>query len=146
MRSALIYLGLVGGPILGLLGILEAGKRLVPPPSIGGVWVVQEPLGGELARCLGPGIRLEIEQSGVRAQVTLDSLRTVVNVELRADSIAGLGPAPAGGGCPGGTLSLRAKLEGDGAMPREMTGALALADCPACSPATFRASRLPRPR
>ena len=145
MRSALLYLVLVGGPLLVLLGILQAGAAIVPPPSIGGTWSIEEPLPGEIGRCVGSPASLEISQSGVRAEALLTPARVGVPVELRADSIVGIAKRAGGGDCLGSRISVAASVAGDERAPRELSGILTLADCGACVPAPFRAVRVARP-
>jgi len=52
MRSILLYLVLVGIPLIGLLGILEAGEHIVPPPLGGGR------MGGRRKECPGGPARM----------------------------------------------------------------------------------------
>jgi len=69
---------LVGVPVLCLFGILEMGKGIAAPPSIGGEWTVQfDPAancGGALARLRQPA--LSISQSGRGALITLNDGRS----------------------------------------------------------------------
>jgi hypothetical protein len=143
MRSVWVYVLLVGAPLVVLLGILEAGEKLVAPPSIGGGWRIEEPLMGDVARCLGGGVQLEIAQSGVRARVELGQAGAIA-VELRGDSIRGVGRPSAIDRCPGGRVLVAARLTGPPSMPGVMTGTIALPECAACAPSPFRATRLPR--
>ena len=142
MRSLLVYVVFVGLPLLILLGLLEAGKGLVPPPSIGGRWRLQDSLVGELGRCLGSDPELDVEQSGVRAQVRIAPAGVVVPIELADGSIAGSSRRLSEDACGNGTLTLHAELPGEEPIPGVMTGTLALTDCDACAPAQFRATRL----
>jgi hypothetical protein len=68
------YLLLVGVPVLGLLGILEAGRTIPAPPSISGDWNIEF---DAKASCLsGPSAlrqpALSISQSGTQALITLN--------------------------------------------------------------------------
>lgn len=137
MRAVLLYALLVGGPVLGLLGILEAGERLVPPRSVGGSWSVELPRGG--ARCVAATERMVVAQSGARAQVELVPVGIVIPVEVRGDSVAGGGPIRSDA-CPGARLLLAARISGENAL----SGMLALVGCPGCAPVPFEAARLPR--
>ena len=40
MKSVVIYLILVGIPIAGVVGVLQAGRHITPPPYVGGTWAV----------------------------------------------------------------------------------------------------------
>ena len=69
------YLLLVGVPVLGLLGILEAGRGIPAPPSIGGEWTLEFDLAAHCATPPGAILRqpaFNISQSGTEALVTLD--------------------------------------------------------------------------
>lgn len=68
------YLLLVGVPVMGLLGILEAGRAIRAPLSVAGEWTLEfDPA----ARCAnGPAgllqSALNISQSGTQALITLN--------------------------------------------------------------------------
>jgi hypothetical protein len=89
------YLVLVGIPVLGLLGILQAGRRVHAPLSIGGDWTVEFAAAEGCAN--GPaGLRqpaLNISQSGTEALITLNDGHattmeaTVDNATLAAKSL-----------------------------------------------------------
>jgi hypothetical protein len=74
------YLLMVGVPILGLLGILEAGRRITAPPAIGGDWrVAFDPAANCASGIAGLGQpALSISQSGTEALVTLNDGRGTV--------------------------------------------------------------------
>jgi hypothetical protein len=139
MRPVLAYLLLVGGPLLVLLGILRTGGSLVAPPSIGGTWLIYGPTAGEVGRCLGTGASLEISQSGVRSEAVLRPAGAGLHIQLRGDRIVGAGGPTAG--CGDSRIALAGQLEGGAAIPGTMTGTLTLADCAACTPLAFRATR-----
>ena len=70
MRPVLLYLVLVGIPVLGILGLLQVGQTLSPPISLAGTWNAQLSLPSQLDSAAGdplmdPGpILLNISQSG----------------------------------------------------------------------------------
>jgi hypothetical protein len=74
------YLLLVGVPLLGLLGILEAGRGIRAPLSIGGEWMFEFDRAAPCAT--GPaGLRqpgLIISQSGIDALITLNDDRPTI--------------------------------------------------------------------
>ena len=147
MRPLLLYLGLVGAPLLGLFAILEAGKKIVPPRSIGGEWEVEEAFSRESASlCLGPEFArqplvLHIAQSGTRAELSFgDRERLTLSAVLRGDSLVADGDAPAGTVCPTGTLGLRARLLGEGGAER-LSGVLTRVGCEECGGTPFTALR-----
>jgi hypothetical protein len=64
IRSALLYIILVGMPALGMLAVLRVGRSLKPPASFGGNWRVET---GPDSICVGAQpdtFQLVIEQSG----------------------------------------------------------------------------------
>jgi len=109
---------MVGVPVLGLLGILEAGRGLAAPVSIGGEWAIRF---DRAPNCRVPAV-LNISQSGREATVTLGDGRL-----LRAT-------------LDGATLSaasLRAAISGKPAS-RGMAGSL---DVDRCGSLAFHAVR-----
>jgi hypothetical protein len=148
MKTVLIYVLLVGAPLLGLLGILRAGERIVPPRHVGGEWAVEPALAAALlAACPdlvfpAAGPTLDVSQSGTRAVVTLnDSAATTLDARLDGVALA----AATGEGspaCGGRGLRLAATLREDPGPPR-LDGALTVPGCPSCAPVPLRAARLP---
>src|SRR5687767_11211850 len=148
MRSLMLYVALVGGPLLVLLAIFQAGDGLVPPRSVGGSWDLAAPIVGPIAACAGAGpsgaADVRIIQSGVWLVVRLgadDGLQLAA--ELDGAQLTGRAATRAAPGCPGGRLELRAILDADAAR---ISGTLALADCAACGEVPFQARRRPEPR
>jgi hypothetical protein len=79
MRLALLYLSLVGLPILGVLGILRLGEALMPPVSIGGAWNIEvnprdvdDSACGDLLSAPVPPF-LTISQSGPHLRLSLNN-------------------------------------------------------------------------
>jgi hypothetical protein len=76
VRSVLLYLLLVGTPLLGVFELLRIGQRLTPPISVAGTWTVERSatdfsvVPNERPR-LGPTI-LTITQSGPHLVVVLN--------------------------------------------------------------------------
>jgi len=76
MRVVLLYLGLVGLPVLGILGLLQVGQTLSAPISLAGTWNAQLSPKSE-ATAAGPGLLprpmvLTITQSGSDVIVVFD--------------------------------------------------------------------------
>ena len=143
MRSVLLYLLLVGAPAALLLAILNAGRGLQAPPSVGGGWGLESagaPAG------TGP-VRLDVTQSGEHVEVRIDSAVSLRG-RLRGDSIVALADASRAGdgaGCaPARATGFRARVDG-GAGAARMTGTLAYADPRRCPSIRVTAARLPRP-
>jgi hypothetical protein len=120
------YLLLVGVPVLGLLGILEAGRGISAPLSIGGDWAIElDPA----ARCANSpaGLRqpaLSISQSGTQALITLnDGHATTLDATVQGATLAAGSLTAAISGKPGERV-LEGTMNFDG-----------------CAPVTFRAVR-----
>ncbi|HMG74276.1 MAG TPA: hypothetical protein VK582_12310 [Pyrinomonadaceae bacterium] len=81
MKPILLYLILVGLPILGIFGLLRAGQKLSAPISLSGTWSTQLDL--ESLPCssvrdprIHPGLTtLSITQSGPHVFLTFDNIR-----------------------------------------------------------------------
>ena len=133
MKTLLLYLALVGLPLLGVSGILRAGSGLVAPPSFGGTWALATAdAPGGCARPAGP---LRVTQSGRRAQVTLGAVAAGADVDGRR--LRTRGAVATAGPCAG----WRVEAEGvGGPVPEALTGRLVPEGC-ACAPVPFRASR-----
>ncbi|MCC6642500.1 MAG: hypothetical protein IT386_15175 [Deltaproteobacteria bacterium] len=151
MKIVLLYLVLVGLPVLGVVGILRLGGRLGAPPDIGGVWRAEI---APAAQLVPPCVELapdapafDVEQSGVHADVTLnDPARTRLEAILRgtrlwgrAASLPMLGTARAA--CPQAPLELAADFIMDGRVA-QLAGQLWAGGCAACAPVSFRAERV----
>ena len=113
------YILMVGAPVLGLLGILEAGRTIAAPPSIGGEWTLQFDAGPQ---CAGIPASLNISQSGPAATITLNDGRTI---QARVDGVTLSGE------------SLRVSIAGK-AGSRTLIGVLSLNGC---GPVAFHAIR-----
>ena len=148
MKTILIYVLLVGAPLLGLLGILRAGERIVPPRHVGGGWAAEPALAAALrAACPdlvfpAAGPALDVSQSGTRAVVTLnDPAATALDARLDGDALTAA-TEEGSAACGGRGLRLAATLREDADAPR-LDGALSVPGCPSCAPVRFRAARLP---
>lgn len=117
---------LVGSPVLGLLGILEAGRGIRAPLAIAGEWTVVFDSG---ARCAADpaGPRqpaLSISQSGTQASITWnDGHATMFEANVQGTTLTA-GP-------------LRATIAGQPGA-RTLEGTMNLAGC---GPLAFRAVR-----
>jgi hypothetical protein len=146
MKSLVLYLVLVGSPLLGLLGILRAGERIVPPRLMGGEWELEPSVVHEgLATCFEQGSGDEswsVSQSGTRAEILLPSRpRLRMSGEIRGDSLVGTAIDGRTSICPLGLMRIRAELrESEGA--EFLHGTLSRDDCAPCSPMPFVARRI----
>ena len=146
LKTTVIYLCLVGPPFLGLVGILQVGKGITPPRSIGGEWELDDASRQEAA---GPchGIvfdkqpTLKVSQSGLHAEVIFaDKAQTRLDVQIDAERISGRG-GPAAGSCDQ-PLTLEARLDQTGPEAR-IIGTLERRGCSGCPAAHLRAARRP---
>jgi len=116
---------LVGVPVLGLFGILEAGRSLAAPPSVSGDWTVEFDSAANcagLARLRQPA--LTISQSGTEARITLnDGRATTLEASINESSLT--------------AKSLTAAITGKAAQ-RVLEGKVEL---DGCGPVAFRAVR-----
>jgi hypothetical protein len=149
MKSVLLYLVLVGTPLLGLLGIIEAGERLTPPQSVGGDWQLAD----ESARALagwcaaGPVARppttLTVSQSGTYLELAFDGRpKRSLSARLDGDAITGAFALPDWASCPGHRALLRARVGDGDRMIATLRGDAA---CPGCPALQLEATRRPPP-
>jgi hypothetical protein len=147
----LAYVALVVLPLVGLAGILRAGRSLTAPVSIDGLWAVRLdaaqidslPCGKALAA--GPNQTIAIAQSGrtfvlsfpsgpkLTALGTLDGANLQVSVMWPAES--------SDSSCAGGSpLSLLANVDRK-VDANLLTGTLSAPNCQSCGSVGFRAER-----
>ena len=137
MRSVVLYFLLVGVPVLGVLGMLRLGERIVATPAVGGTWQVE---GGAL--CAVPERTFRVEQSGTFLRVLLPG-----RVGLPARLARGMLSADGGArsdispGCRNGDVRLRARV-GAG-VPDRIEGMVGVPGCAGCPMAAFAAVRVP---
>jgi hypothetical protein len=146
----LAYILLVAVPVVGLIGVLKSGRKLVAPISIDGQWKLQVdpvrlaalPCGKALADSTDAA--LAISQSGKNFTLSLSNgPRSSGSGQLDNETIkASIAPSPewAGqAGCGAGReLTLLATVD-PRANPRSLAGWLSVADCPSCDSVEFRA-------
>jgi len=117
------YLLLVGVPVLGLLGILEAGRGIPAPLSIGGDWTLEFDPAAQCAT--GPsGLRqpaLNISQSGTGALITVnDGHTTMLEATISGATLTAKSPAAtiaASIAGKSGARTLEGKMNFDGCGP-----------------------------
>ena len=141
VKSALLYLALVGLPTLGVLGVIRLGGLITPPPAVGGTWRME----GRGAACVVPGDGVfEIVQSGEFLHVAVpgrvDLPGRLVRGTLRAEGGARDEVSP---GCARGAVALRARV-GQGVSER-IEGTIGVPGCDGCPPEAFTAVRVVAP-
>lgn len=152
-KLLVVYLFLVGIPLVGLLAILRAGERLTPPQSVGGSWKLEadfSSLANKACRDLLSNVKqpfLSISQSGPSVALALNNAqRTTLPGTLRNSSIsAGVEPTTGPADNAADCIDTRAiRLQADIAKEagqRILIGTLSIAGCPSCTPVPFRAQR-----
>ena len=127
MRVALLYVALVGLPVVGLLAVLHAGQRLEAPPDVGGVWRVAR--GGACG--LQEGDTFEIAQSGQYLSVELPR-RPAMGGRLTGGVLRARGGARASSapGCASGPLAFEALTAEP--VPRQLRGRVGVPGCAGC--------------
>jgi len=117
---------MVGVPVLGLLGILEAGRGIAAPLSISGDYPIEyEPA----AKCASLPASLNISQSGTQALITLNNGQaTALDATVTGATLT--------------SKNLTAAISGS-AGQRAIEGRMNVAGC---APVAFRAVRQSRKR
>ncbi|HEX8299802.1 MAG TPA: hypothetical protein VF594_11640, partial [Rubricoccaceae bacterium] len=87
MKSALLYIILVGLPLLGVFAVLRLGEAAEAPPAVGGEWRVVEG-----AQCAVPDSTIRIEQSGKYVHVLIAG-RAEMTARIAGDALAADGGA-----------------------------------------------------
>jgi|GEM_PF-2719768 len=146
MKTILVYMVLVGVPLLGLLGILRAGERMVPPRHVGGAWEIADSSATGLQSLCpglgfpGMGAAIDVSQSGTRARVVLnDSLATPLDARIEGLMLTAR-PEREAGAYAGRELRLAAALD-TLADPMALRGTVSVAGCDACPTVPFHAVR-----
>lgn len=151
MKTAILYLVLVGLPTLGVLGVLRAGQSLTPPVSVSGLWNVEistqaagnSPCGEQFDK--SEILSLSIKQSGTHL---------LFSFEKKKINLAGEIDGPNGGAAAvrlsaatasedagqADAVRLRATAERE-ARPERLHGSLSFARCPAGTEVSFIATR-----
>jgi len=145
-RFIIAYILLVGVPLLGLGGVLKAGRHLRAPISIDGTWKVEtranhaaaQPCDQAIASLLNSS--LVVSQSGKALELTLNGTsKTTVAAELDGSELRASVGARAGCSAEQPVM-LMASIDPK-AEPKSLTGSFSVANCASCSPLEFRAVR-----
>lgn len=151
MRTALLYLVLVGAPVLGVLAILRVGERITPPAAIGGEWTADSAAGADAAtavRCDGVVERRSVRsalvsQSGTMATAALRDASGATwaegTITLRPGSALAEGDLTLVGCRSGGVRATLA--HGGGPTPRAVTLTTTASHCTDCPPSHVRLVR-----
>lgn len=143
MRLPLLYLLLIGMPVLGILGLLRLGRDLTPPLSVRGSWVAQldRRALGEM-RCdeaLGcDQTILTISQSGTHLLITLNDKRaTTFDGQIQEAAVIAEARSPLA------TAAIHLQAEVDRQTdPQRLQGVFILQGSPSSIQVPFVATRL----
>lgn len=144
MRPFFWYVAFVGLPVVALLGILRLGEGLVAPRAVHGEYTIAVD-SSNVSPCLSPLVagserRMTIAQSGTRLQLTLGSETPIILAgTLAGDTIRVVAATRC---LTADSVGMSATVE-KSATETELVGQLQWPGCATCSPAPFRASRLP---
>lgn len=151
------YILLVGVPLVGLAGVLKAGRTLTAPISIDGDWKVEanrttlstEPCSRAISSLANSS--LAISQSGRSLVLTFNNpAKTSVSGAIDGKSLNAQltlrEEAASGAGCGADQSMTFAATVDPKSEPESMTGTLLLNGCLSCSPVEFHAERLPKTR
>lgn len=154
MKLVLLYLALVGTPLLGLLGILRIGETLDVPVSIGGTWTVEPATAQAIQRsCVSLELpdrdpEMTVSQSGRYVQVRFnDAARTSMIGRLRAHTLTVRQVLPSGAHVEricGATILTVMQVQlrrGSGDADR-LSGWWRMPECDVCTAQPFHAVRL----
>lgn len=147
-RLIVSYALLVGIPLLGIVGVLGAGRRLTPPISVAGSWDFQiDPSATQAKPCFaGLGftrsIVLSISQSGRYLTLKINSQHWAsLTGTLQGKEVAANLSLPSTATCNGALgVLLSAEIQPQ-TVPRVMAGTLKFDGCPSCGSAHFQAVR-----
>jgi hypothetical protein len=146
----LAYIFLVILPLVGLAGVLKAGRTVTAPLSIDGLWTLRVDTAQvdslPCARVLAavPDKTMAITQSGRTFVLTFPSgIKLTGSGDLGGTTLRAslMSPKESPDGCLGGSqMSLLASVDRR-VEPNLLTGTLSAANCQSCAPVGFRAER-----
>jgi hypothetical protein len=149
MRTMVVYLVLVGTPLLGVIGIIRTGERIVASHPVAGVWELDAESTRRLAApCLSFVFKKEpaellVSQSGTYLDLRFaDRSRSSLSGTLRGDSLSGELTLPERATCPGAAVDVRAHITAESGLHR-MTGTVSHKGCSECPNTHFEAVRRP---
>jgi hypothetical protein len=129
LKTAVVYLVLVGVPLLGLFGVLHFGASIEPPAHVGGAWSIEQACSGVLEE---PA--LVVDQSGRFLRAKLPD-GTAGRGRLEGDRLT-ITFTPNAGACSGQELGIDARLDNE-----RLVGTIHGPQCSACPASDFVAGR-----
>lgn len=156
-RNFLIaYILLVGLPLLGLVGVLRAGRRVSAPISVDGAWKLESASAISLSQPCAKSIAslqdstMAISQSGRSLVLTLNSGANATGQGvIEGTAISGTiplndGPAEDSACGKNSVLTLTGNIDPK-AEPRSLTGIIVVDGCSSCATMNYRAVRQSSP-
>ncbi len=135
VKTAALYVALVVAPLLGVVGVLQLGGLVAPPPSVGGAWRVTEG-----ALCTVPGRTFSVAQSGAFLHLRLpgrpDLPARLVGGGFEAEGGATAEVSP---GCSSDAVRVEARVGED--VAERITGLAGIPGCGGCPMRPFVAVR-----
>jgi hypothetical protein len=138
MRSTLVYVILVGIPVIALIGVLRIGERIPAPQYVGGKWRLEvEP--SQTDAC-SPPVEVEVIQSGIVLELQVEGT-TKLRADARLDGGV-LRSQPLHGDTPcSGIWALEARLTNIDGIDR-LIGRWITAGCETCPSPSIRGDRI----
>lgn len=135
MKTAALYFALVVAPLLGVVGVLQLGGLVEPPPSVGGAWLMTEG-----ALCTVPARTFTVVQSGAFLHVRLPG-RSDLPARLVGDHFVAEGGATPdqSPGCRGDAVRFEGRVGED--VAEQITGMAGIPSCGGCPMRPFVAVR-----
>lgn len=148
MKTLLVYLFLVGTPLVGVFVILEYGEKLSAPPAVEGVWELDAGFVEQAAAaCMPLRFReapavLTVSQSGQYLVLRFnDTGATSLSGKLEGTAVTAQGvDEPPTGACTA-PATVRAVLVQATDAPDRFEGTWGASDCAGCTPVAFTAAR-----
>ncbi len=149
LRAILLYLLLVGTPVLGILGLLRVGQSLTPPISMRGTWTVQLSLQTADSTSCASAVSgsdqavLAISQSGPQLQLILKGKEWIALAgEIHDTTVTAEGPSASAGAGASSSIHLNARVDRQ-AKPNRLLGQITFPNCPSHIAMAFTATRQP---
>lgn len=142
MKTSLLYLLLVGLPVIALIGVVRIGQQITPPPYVGGLWRAAEATLAQDA-CNPPGFTASLPEVNVNqsGQVLELSFPNAASAKSRAEMDEGALRATTASADPECPASWLLEARFGGTEYDRLEGRWTPVGCQACRPRTFIAVR-----
>lgn len=151
LKFLIAYAFLVALPVLGLVGVLKAGRVLTAPLSVDGIWKIDANATrlGAMLPCIDKDFlqdaSLSIMQSGRNLVLSVNSGSKVAASGFIEGHTIHVSAMPAwkysgGPGCADHLFSVKGTVEAE-SDPRSLFGTMIIDGCSSCAPVEFHAIR-----